>query len=79
MRRSTHGTVFGELSFYLQSPRTASVVIDGAGLAYVLHRDELLRMETDNPEVAAGVNRYMAMLLSERLMFTTRTLRAVST
>ena len=31
-----------------------------------------------SPEVAAGVNRYMAMLLSERLMFTTRTLRAVS-
>ncbi len=29
-------------------------------------------------DAPAGLNRYMAMLLSERLMFTTRTLRAVS-
>ena len=78
VRRSNRGTVFGELGFYLEIPRTASVVVDTAGLIYVLHRDALERMEDLDPEVAAELNRYMARLVSERLMFTTRTLRAVS-
>lgn len=78
VRRSNRGTVFGELGFYLEIPRTASVVIDTPGLVYVLHRDALKRMEERDPEVAAELNRYMARLVSERLMFTTRTLRAVS-
>ena len=78
VRRSNEGTVFGELGFYLEIPRTASVVIDTAGVVYVLSRRELLRMEQTDPEAATGLNRYMAHLLSERLMFTTRTLRAVS-
>jgi SulP family sulfate permease len=76
VRRTLRGTVFGELGFYLQVPRTASVVTDGPGIVYVLDRESLLRMEDIDPEVAAGLNRYMAILLSERLMFTTRTLRA---
>ncbi len=76
VRHTTRGTVFGELGFYLRIPRTASVITDDAGEIYVLDRAALLRMEEDDPAVAAGLNRYMAMLLSERLMFTTRTLRA---
>ncbi len=78
VRRSNEGTVFGELGFYLEIPRTASVVIETAGVVFVLSRRALLRMEQTDPAVAAGLNRYMAHLLSERLMFTTRTLRAVS-
>ena len=35
------------------------------------------RMEDDDPAVAAGLHRYMAVLIAERLMFTTRTLNAV--
>ena len=54
------------------------MVVDTAGLIYVLHRDALERMEDLDPQVAAELNRYMARLVSERLMFTTRTLRAVS-
>jgi SulP family sulfate permease len=77
IRRTTRGTVFGELGFYLRIPRTAYVMTDEAGVIYVLNHDALMRMEDDNPEVAAGLHRYMAMLLSERLMLTTRTLRAM--
>ena len=78
VRRSDRGTIFGELAFYLNIARTASVVMDEAGIIYVLSQTELTRMEEQDPEVAAGLNRYMARLLSERLMFTTKTLRAVS-
>ncbi|MEP4485536.1 MAG: SulP family inorganic anion transporter [Halioglobus sp.] len=78
VRRSNQGTVFGELGFYLETPRTASVVVESPGIVYVLQREALLRMEEESPEIAAELNRYMAMLMSERLMFTTRTLRAVS-
>jgi SulP family sulfate permease len=77
IRRTTRGTVFGELSFYLRIPRTASVMTDDAGLIYVLNQDSLLEMEKNDPKVAAGLHRYMAELLSERLMFTTRTLQAL--
>jgi SulP family sulfate permease len=69
--------VFGELGFYLGVPRTATVKADDAGLIYVLSLEALGRLEAEQPEVAAGFHRYMANLLSERLMFTTKTLRAV--
>ena len=78
VRRSGRGTVFGEMGFYLNAPRTASVVMDEAGVIYVLTQLELARMEEQAPDVAASLNRYMARLLSERLMFTTKTLRAIS-
>ena len=77
VRRTTRGTVFGELGFYLQIPRTAQVQADEPGTVYVLDRAALARMEEDDPAVAAGLHRYMAVLISERLMFTTRTLNAV--
>ena len=77
VRRTTRGTVFGELGFYLKIPRTAAVKADEPGTVYVLDRASLERMEREDPNVAAGLHRYMAVLISERLMFTTRTLNAV--
>ena len=77
IRRTTRGTVFGELGFYLRIPRTASVMTDESGLVYVLNQESLLKMDENDPEVAAGLHSYMAKLLSERLMFTTRTLKAL--
>jgi SulP family sulfate permease len=77
VRQSMRGTVFGELGFYLGVQRTATVIADGAGLVYVLDLGSLERLQREQPEVAAGFHRYMANLLSERLMFTTKTLRAL--
>lgn len=77
VRHTTRGTVFGELGFYLGIPRTATVITSEAGLVYLLDQKSLLDMERRDPAVAAGLHHYMAMLLSERLMFTTRTLRAL--
>ena len=77
IRRTGPGTVLGELGFYLDTPRTASVIADGPGKAYRLTTDALSRMENEHPALAAALHRFMADLLAERLLRTTHTLEAV--
>lgn len=77
IRRTGPGTVLGELGFYLNTPRTASVIADGPGKAYRLSADALSRMENTHPVLAAALHRFMADLLAERLLRTTHTLEAV--
>ena len=77
IRRTGPGTVLGELGFYLDTPRTASVIADGPGKAYRLTADALRRMEYEHPALAAALHRFMADLLAERLLRTTHTLEAV--
>ena len=77
IRRTGPGTVLGELGFYLNTPRTASVIADGPGKAYRLSTDALSRMENTHPVLAAALHRFMADLLAERLLRTTHTLEAV--
>jgi SulP family sulfate permease len=77
IRRTGSGTVLGELGFYLNTPRTASVIADGPGKAYRLTTEALQAMESEHPELATALHRFMADLLAERLLRTTRTLEAV--
>jgi len=77
IRRTGPGTVLGELGFYLDTPRTASVIADGPGKAYRLTADALNEMERQHPALAAALHRFMADLLAERLLRTTHTLEAV--
>ena len=77
VRRTQRGTVYGEMGFYLDIPRTATVVTDEPGIVYVLSLDSLAQMETRHAEIAAALHRYMAVLVSERLQFTTQTLKAM--
>jgi SulP family sulfate permease len=77
IRRTGPGTVLGELGFYLDTPRTASVIADGPGKAYRLTTESLDKMEVSDPELASALHRFMADLLAERLLRTTQTLEAV--
>ena len=77
IRRTGPGTVLGELGFYLNTPRTASVIADGPGRAYRLSAEALGEMEDRHPALAAALHRFMADLLAERLLRTTQTLEAV--
>ena len=77
IRRTGPGTVLGELGFYLDTPRTASVIADGPGRAYRLTTEALGEMENRHPALAAALHRFMADLLAERLLRTTHTLEAV--
>jgi SulP family sulfate permease len=78
LRRTESGTIIGELGFYLQQPRTASVIADQQATVYRLSAEALLRMENREPELAMVFHRFMAEFSSMRLLFTTRTLEAVA-
>ena len=78
LRRTEPGTIIGELGFYLQQPRTASVIADQDATVYRLSSQALLRMEDREPELAMVFHRFMAEFSSMRLVFTTRTLEAVA-
>lgn len=77
VQRMGAGTVVGELAFYLGTPRSASVVADGEGMAYRLTRESLERMEIEHPEFAVILHRFIADLLAERLLRTLKTVEAV--
>jgi SulP family sulfate permease len=77
IRRTGSGTVFGEMGFYLGTPRSASVVADCPGKAYRLTTAALETMEAEQPEIAAALHRFIADLLAERLLQATETLSAV--
>ena len=70
------GTVVGEIGFYLNSPRTASVIADTPAVVYKLTRVALQLMQEKEPGLALAFHEYMARMLSERLQYTTRTLEA---
>jgi len=77
IRRTGAGAMLGELGFYLNLPRTASVIADHPGKAFRLTVAALTRMESERPELAATLHRFMANLLAERLANTTQTLQRI--
>jgi SulP family sulfate permease len=54
IRRAGSGTVFGEVGFYLGSPRTASVMVDTGGELFVLSQAANARLEQDHPAIAVN-------------------------
>lgn len=76
LKTLSSGTAVGEIGFYLDVPRTASVVADTPAVVYRLSRVALEKMREMEPELALAFHEYMARMLSERLQTTTRTLEA---
>ncbi len=72
------GTVVGELGFYLDIKRSASVIADVTTQAYRLTRDGLRAMKTNDPELAIILNEYMLRVISERLVANTKELMALN-
>jgi len=79
IRRAGAGTVFGEVGFYLGTPRTASVIIDQGGELFVLSQEANARLERDHPHIAAALHKFMIRVITRRLQLTTTTLQAVLT
>lgn len=79
IRRAGAGTVFGEVGFFLDTPRSATVIVDNAGQLYVLHRSAHQRLEQEHPHIAAALHKFMISVITRRLLLTTTTLRAVLT
>ena len=76
LRSLRRGTVVGELGFYLDAPRSATVRAEVDCVVHRLTRDSLKRMEADDPAGALLFHHYMSRLLADRLAHTNRSLEA---
>ncbi len=77
IRKTGPGTVVGEMGIYLGKLTSAQVVTNQPSVIYRMTADDLDRMEQEAPLVAATFHRYIAQLLSERVLSTTETLQAL--
>lgn len=62
------GTVLGEIGFYMNTARSASVFANKSSRLYRLTRETLQRMQEDDPKVASACHQFIAQLLAERVM-----------
>ncbi len=72
LRAMGPGTIVGEVAFYLDIPRSASVVADLPTTGYRLKRENLRRLRTERPDLAAMFHEFIAHRLSERVAETGR-------
>ncbi len=77
LRTMGPGTVVGEVTMYLRTIRTASVVADEPSTLYRLTGRRLADMERQEPDLAAAVHRLFARLLAERLSDALQTMDAL--
>lgn len=61
------GQVFGEVGFFLNEPRTASVVADEPSVVYRLTMSQLQELEREQPALAAALLRLVGELLAARV------------
>lgn len=71
IRKVKPGAVIGEAALYAQQPRSASLVAQTTCVVYIMTREAVRRMERDSPVLAAVFHRFIASVLSERLMHNT--------
>ncbi len=71
------GVVVGEIALYSRVPRTADVVAETPCVVLRCSRERIARMEADDPEAAAGLHRWLAGTLADRLSDTMRTFDAL--
>lgn len=62
------GAVFGEMGFYTNAPRSATVQAAEQCVLYLLDRKKLALLEKKAPVLATAFNRYLVNVLSERLV-----------
>jgi sulfate permease, SulP family len=71
------GVVVGEIGMYTNVPRTADVVAETPSVVLRLDRASIDRLETEEPETAAALHRWLATMLSERLTDSQRAFSAL--
>ena len=77
LRMLRPGVVVGEIALYTGVPRTADVVADVPSVVLRMRRDSIERLERDDPALAAGLHRWFAEALAERLADTQRSFDAL--
>jgi len=77
LRRMMGYTVVGEMGFYRQVPRTATVIAEEPSVVYRLTRESFDRMQTQDPTAASVFHKLIIRLLSDRLEFANREISAL--
>jgi SulP family sulfate permease len=77
LRTVRPGVVVGEVALYTGVSRTADVVADTDSVVLRLSREAIDRVESEDPELAAALHRWLARTLAERLSDTSRGLAAL--
>jgi SulP family sulfate permease len=77
LRRMLGHTVVGEMGFYRQVPRAASIIAEGPTVVYRLTRENFDRMQKEDPTAAAALHKLIIRLLSDRLEFANREISAL--
>jgi sulfate permease, SulP family len=77
LRRMIGHTVVGEMGFYRDVARTASVVAEGPTVIYRLTRQAFDKMQAEDPTAAAALHKLIIRLLSDRLEFANREISAL--
>jgi len=75
LRSMTAGTVIGEVGFYLNKARSASVVVTEAGVLQRLSHKALRRMEESHPGTASAIHILISCVLSDRLSSSNRVIQ----
>jgi SulP family sulfate permease len=71
------GVIVGELSFYLGTPATATVIATQPSTAYSLSYEALSRLERENPLAAVVIHRFILKRVGLRLLSTLETVEAL--
>lgn len=74
---SRAGSVVGEVSMYLKTPRTANVVTVSDCVLYRLSFDAISKMKEEAPDVASALHEWLAYQLAERIADNNRALEAL--
>lgn len=77
LRRMAAQTVVGEMGFYRDVPRGASVVAIEPSVVFRLTREAFARMQKEDPEAASAFHRFIIRVLSDRLEFANREIAAL--
>jgi SulP family sulfate permease len=77
LRRMMGYTVVGEMGFYRQVPRTATVIAEEPSVVYRLTRESFDRMQAQDPTAASVFHKLIIRLLSDRLEFANREISAL--
>jgi SulP family sulfate permease len=71
------GSVIGEIGFYLGGERTADVIADTPCILYRMRLNDLQRLEETDPETASTLHRVIVLLLAERIVNMTNSLKTL--
>ena len=70
-------TIVGEVGFFLDAPRTATLYLEEESAVWALYRPAFERLKSAEPELVAALFTYVIRLQSERLAFATRQIAAL--